>query len=80
MKISVPTDRFVTKEIDVESVQFLSPSDGLSHLPCNGGDKKHAIGTDRPIAIVWACGRGWRLCRKCSEHLAQDEQDKPERP
>ena len=71
MKITVPTNRFITRDVLVDNVQFISPK-GLDHLPCSGGDCEHTIGGERPIAIVWAENRGWRLCKKCSTHL-QDE-------
>ena len=72
--ISIPTNKFVTRDIVVENVEFISPV-GLNHLPCSGGDHEHAIGSERPIAIVWAEGRGWRLCRRCSAHLTKHAPD-----
>jgi hypothetical protein len=66
----------IKKEVvEIENVEFVQLGEGvLSSLHCDG----HAgtIGDERPIAFVWAKGRAWRLCRKCSAHLTLPAPDK----
>ena len=79
MQTFVIKERKVTyqkRDVEAETIKFLSvdikPS--MNKLKCSACLKK--VGEERPIAVVWAEGRGWRLCNQCSRHLTTNEADK----
>ena len=72
-------EQVITREpIIVDSVKFVSPIGSLNSLLCNACGNQ--IGSERPVAIAFGKGRGFRLCRKCSAHLTPVGADAAEMP
>lgn len=53
----------------VENVRIISPSQSLDKIKCTAC--KNRIGDKRPIVLVWAEDRPWRLCNSCGSEIIE---------